>query len=102
MSDDYERKSDVIIEGVRQRLEDHIAEFSNSKKMLIEWQQDHIEWCKAEIARIETDMFPMKTAFRKFETPVRWIGWIVIGTVTGSLLWIGDKFMAFIARHWGP
>ena len=96
----YERRSDAVIQRVEQKIDDHMVVFNTTKSDLVQWQLNHVEWCKAEVKRLEDEMAPMRTAFRKFETPVRWVGWIIVGTVTGALLWIGEKIMMLISRHW--
>lgn len=99
MSEEYERKGDRIIAQVEQKLTDHMLDFSNTKIGLKEWQTQHVEWCKAEIDRLEGEINPMRSAFRKFETPVRWIGWVVVGTIGGTLIWAGEHLAQWCARH---
>jgi hypothetical protein len=98
---DHERSSDAIIARVEQKLDDHVNDFSHTKEAIKDWQDNHVEWCKAEISRLDSDIHPMRTAFRKFETPVRWIGWTVIAVLAGMLAMIGDFIGHWFGRHWG-
>lgn len=110
MSDhDNRRKDDDRLEKIldalniqnieAQRVKD---ELTVTQKDLREWQAVHKQWCLSEFTRLDLVIKPIKEAYETVDKPMRWVGRITVVTLTGGLLWLGERVFAYFGRHWTP
>lgn len=61
--------------------------------------EDHKAYCSNEFSRINKILNPIKRGFDVVDQPIRWAGWTMVATLGGALVWLGNHFMSWLARH---
>lgn len=61
----------------------------------------HKVYCDTEFKRLDLILKPIKRGFDIVDTPARWIGWTIVATLGGALVWLGNHLMAWLSKHFG-
>lgn len=106
MTEQNRRIDDNRLMQILQKLEDARVEATQvaqelklSQAELQSWQTVHKTWCLGEFNRLDKVIAPIKQGFDIVDRPARIIGWTVIVTTGGVLVWIGNHFAAWIVKH---
>jgi hypothetical protein len=84
----HERRNDVIVPRIEQKLDDLIIEVRR-----------HVEWGESVVASHDKRIGVMEKLLDRIEWPAKAIGWFVVTILTGSVIWVGEKIGAWVMKH---
>ena len=85
---DHQRHDDSVVPRIEQKLDDLIEKFD-----------DHLRWANEQVHDDGQRITRLEKVIDHIEYPVKVVGWVVCGTLTGFLLYFGTKFGEWISRH---